>query len=68
MTLPVERFNSIEYTREFLRSLLDPKLTPKVPRYIREQASAMLRHYPWHLHMEDVCKVAPHIFQKKYEK
>ena len=53
MTLPVERFNSINFTREFLRSLLDPKLTPRVP-YIRQQASSMLRHYPTY-----ICRMYP---------
>ena len=68
MTLPVERFNSINFTREFLRSLLDPKLTPRVPLYIRQQASSMLRHYPSHVHMQDVSKLVPEIFKENNEK
>lgn len=46
MTLPDERINAIKNTREFLRSLLDPKVTPKVPKDVRKQAYWCLRHYP----------------------
>ena len=33
-------------TREFLRELLDPKKTPKVPKSIRKHALSCLRHWP----------------------
>ena len=46
MTLPTERFNSVGRTREFLRSLLDPKATPRVPRSVRKDAYWCLRHFP----------------------
>ena len=46
MTLPDERYRAIVWTREFLRDLLDPKKTPKVPKGIRRQAYACLKHYP----------------------
>lgn len=46
MTVPTERYNSINNAREFLRSLLDPKLTPRVPKAIRRQAYWALRHFP----------------------
>ena len=46
MTLPYERNNAIENTREFLRSLLDPKKTPKVPKKVRTSAYWCLRHFP----------------------
>ena len=46
MTLPNERFSAIINTREFLRSLLDPKKTPKVPKHIRISAYYCLRHFP----------------------
>lgn len=46
MTLPNERYRAIRYAREFLRSLLNPKKTPKVPSDVRRQAYWVLRHFP----------------------
>ena len=51
MTVPIERFNSIKYTRDFLRDLLDSKKTKKIPREIRRRASSCLRHFPSDLDM-----------------
>lgn len=46
MTLPVERTRAVMGASRFLLSLLDPKQTPRVPRVIRNEANAALRHYP----------------------
>ena len=46
MTLPHERELAVHNTREFLLSLLNPTLTPRVPRAIRLEARALLKHYP----------------------
>lgn len=46
MTLPDERTRAVHSARTFLRSLLDPKETPRVPRATRQWASRVLRHYP----------------------
>lgn len=46
MTIPVERSRAIHNTREFLRALMDPQKTPKVPLSIRKQARSCLKHYP----------------------
>lgn len=46
MTLPFERTRSVLETQKFLRRLIDPKVTPGLPKYIREDARALLRHYP----------------------
>jgi hypothetical protein len=46
MTLPDERTRALLYAQEFLRKLLDPKKTPKVPSAIRDEAYRVLRHYP----------------------
>lgn len=62
MTLPCEQFNAVQHTREFLRALLDPKKTPKVPREIRRWASSCLRHYPWGMHMEEARLLAPGVW------
>ena len=64
MTLPIERTWSLKQTREFLRSLLDPKQTPRVPRSIRRLAGSCLRHYPADYEIEIVAKKNPKIFGK----
>lgn len=46
MTLPNERTNAIIVAREFLLDLIDPKVTPKIPREVRRRAISCLRHYP----------------------
>jgi hypothetical protein len=62
MTLPNERRNAVLRTEEFLKDLLNPKKTPKVPKEIREEAAYCLRHYPSSYHMEQAKEIAPKIF------
>ena len=52
MTMPDERTRSVVNTRKFLRDLLDPKVTPKVPKQIREKAYKLLKHYPTALYLK----------------
>lgn len=52
MTIASERTRAVIYTKQFLYDLLDPKMTPRVPRDIRRRAAALLRHYPRQLDME----------------
>jgi hypothetical protein len=47
MSLKDEKIRAIKSTREFLRELLDPSKTPKVPQAIRKQAYSCLRHFPF---------------------
>jgi hypothetical protein len=46
MTLPSERVRAVINTRGFLFRLLDPHFTPRVPKFIRQEAGHLLRHYP----------------------
>lgn len=46
MTLPSEKRNALGMTHGFLRSLLSPEETPRIPKKIREFARDCLRHYP----------------------
>ena len=62
MTLPFERRNAVNRTQEFMRDLLDPKKTPRVPRYVREQAYRCLKHYPLEYDMERAAEQAPDVF------
>ena len=46
MTLPHEELNSLNSARRFLYDLLDPKKTPRVPKYIRKEAHRITKHFP----------------------
>ncbi len=52
MTLPYERTNAVNWTREFLYDLLDPKKTPRIPKEIRQRARSLLKHYPTEYDMD----------------
>lgn len=56
MTLPYERTRAVVNTHDFLLELLNPKLTPRVPREIREQAHHLLRHYPSEYDMNTISE------------
>lgn len=47
MTIPSERTRAIIETRIFLEELISQRLTPDVPDAVRNQARALLRHYPF---------------------
>jgi hypothetical protein len=54
MTMPDERANAVLNTEKFLIQLLNPQLTPKVPKPIRQMAGRLLRHYPTRFDLEMV--------------
>ena len=64
MSLPDEKYRSINNAREFLRSLLDPKKTPRVPGKVRKEAYWALRHFPWEIDIEKLAKKCPEILKK----
>ena len=55
MTVPRERTNAVIFTESFLKSLLDSKATPRVPKSIRQHAGHLLRHYPSQWEMETIA-------------
>lgn len=59
MTLPSERLNAVNKTRDLLRRLLDPKQTPGVPKAIRESAYRCLKHYPGEYDMDQAANNSP---------
>lgn len=65
MTIPIERSRALINARNFLRSLLDPKMTPKVPKAIREDAYWLLRHYPAEYEIEQLAKKLPRLFENE---
>ena len=62
MTTQVERMHAVVATRIFLVRLLDSKKTPDVPSAVRHKASALLRHYPLQMEIEEAfepdCRAA----------
>lgn len=64
MTLPDERSRAIRHARKFLRDLLDPKATPKVPKSVRKQAYAVLRHFPSDVDINVSANKLPSIWDK----
>lgn len=62
MTLPFERTYALRNTREFLKSLLDKKATPRVPLKVRQEARWCLKHFPWDSDLEEAAKKCPKVF------
>ena len=67
MTMPNERRWAIENTEIFLRDLMDPKKTPRVPSAIRKEAYRCLKHYPGEYHMGEAAIQAPGIWGEQKE-
>jgi HEPN domain-containing protein len=65
MTIPRERKNAVLRTHEFLRSLCDPKQTPRVPGDVRREARSLLKHYPSEMYMDIAAEQAPEVFGDK---
>lgn len=62
MTVPYERTRALIETRELLKRLLVPGETPRVPRWLREAARVLLRHYPDYAAIEMAHKALPHLY------
>ena len=46
MSTPQEEAYAIERVRQFLFDLMNPQATPRVPRYVRQRARQVCKHYP----------------------
>jgi len=62
MTMPNERRNAVNFTRQFLVSLMDPQKTPRVPMDVRREARRCLKHFPGEYDMEQASEQAPNVF------
>lgn len=62
MTIPFERTRALIGAKEFLEAMLDPKQTPKTPRWMRGKAKAILRHYPGLAEIKMAHKALPDEF------
>jgi hypothetical protein len=64
MTLPDERYRAVVQTQSFLLRILN---TPRVPKAVKDEARACLRHYPNEYDMHHAAEGAPDIFAKRME-
>ena len=62
MTLPDERYRALRCGEQLLLDLLNPNVTPRVPKYIRQRALGVLRHYPSSYHFEKIVENLPEDF------
>lgn len=69
MTMPDERYRAILETEKFLVKLAVPSQSPGVPKYIRDAARTLLRHYPSEYYVDELAFSAPDILKspKVYE-
>jgi hypothetical protein len=66
MTLPDERYRAVKYAALFLSRLAGGEY-PRVPKAVREEARAVLRHYPLDWDLQRAAAAAPHVFQERME-
>lgn len=66
MTVPVERKHAVLNVERFLLDLSNPRITPRIPKEIREQARRLLKHYPSKFDMERAAEQAPDVFGEKF--
>jgi hypothetical protein len=62
MTVPSERTRAVVYAHAFLKDLLNPSITPRVPKDVRETAKWLLRHYPDPGTVHYASNVCPQLF------
>ncbi len=66
MTLPDERYRAVRSTAEFLQRLAGGEY-PRVPKAVRSEAYALLRHYPGPWDLDRAARAAPEVFQEQME-
>jgi hypothetical protein len=67
MTLPDERYRAVVQTAKFLQSLCFSSETKRVPLVVRQQARALLRHYPSEYDMMKAAQTSPDVFAERME-
>ena len=66
MTLPDERYRAVTHAGRFLVRLAGGEF-PRVPKAVRDEARALLRHYPNQYDMDRAAHAAPEVFQEQME-
>jgi hypothetical protein len=64
MTLPDERYRAVVQTQRFLLRILT---TPRVPKAVKDEARACLRHYPSDWDMKRAAEGSPDVFAERIE-
>lgn len=64
MTLPDERYRAIAQTQDFLVDLMQPSVTPRIPRDIRRRAAGLLKHYPGGWDLDRLAQASPDVLAK----
>jgi hypothetical protein len=64
MTVPYERYRAIKAGKKFLEELCDPGKTPRVPSIVRDQARAVLRHYPAEYELDCMAESCPELLDR----
>ena len=66
MTLPDERYRAVRHTELFLQRLAGGHYA-RVPKAVREEARALLRHYPGTFDLDRAAEAAPNVFVKRLD-
>jgi len=66
MTLPDERYRAVQYAEQFLKRLAGGHYA-RVPKAVREEARALLRHYPGNYDLDRLASAAPDILQQRMD-
>ena len=66
MTLPDERYRAVKYAGEFLQRLAGGQIA-RVPKAVRAEAYALLRHYPTQYDLRTAAHLCPEVFQERME-
>ena len=67
MTLPDERYRAVMQTAKFLQALSYSNEIKRVPLAVRQEARALLRHYPSEYDMKKVSQTSADIFAERME-
>ena len=66
MTLPDERYRAVKFAEQFLSRLAGGEYL-RVPKAVRDEARALLRHYPNQYDMDRAARACPDVFVERYE-
>ncbi len=66
VTLPDERYRAVRVAETFLQRLAGGEY-PRVPKAVRQEAAAILRHYPSAWDMKRTAEAVPEVFQTRME-
>jgi hypothetical protein len=67
MTLPDERYRAVMQTAKFLQALSFSGELKRIPLAVRQEARALLRHYPSEYDMKKVSQTSADIFAERME-